>query len=112
MIMNIKFQSNSISFKELAEQHPDNSILVPDSHGLDGTNLFQILVPFALDVIKDVVAYIAKMYIENKKAKKTKAESIIIILKDGYSVQIPITEFDDTESVIRRIVNEAGKINN
>ncbi len=110
--MNIKFQSNSISFKEFAEQHPDDSMLVPDSHGLDGTVLFQILVPFGLEVLKDIVAYIAKKRLESKEEKKAKAESIIVVLKDGHSVQIPIVAFADAESIIRRIENEVGKINN
>lgn len=112
--MNIKVQSESISFKEFAEEHPNSSILVPDSHGIDGMVLFQILLPFALEVVKDVIGYIAKKIIEKKEQKgKTteKPENIIFILKGGYAVRIPISDFENTDNVYRRIEEAIGKIN-
>ena len=110
--MNIKFQSSTIPFKEFAEQHPDDSILVPDSHGVDGTVLFQILIPFVLEVVKDIIGYIAKQSIENKEAEKAKANSVVVVLKDGYCIQFPISAFGDKESVFRRIEDEVRKIDN
>lgn len=108
--MNIKIQSESISFKEFAEEHPDKAVWVPDSHGLDGTTLYQILLPFALEVLKDIIAYIAKRTIENKeKKKKKKEENIIFILKDGKALCIPLADFGNIDCVLRRIENEVGK---
>ena len=111
--MNIKVQSETISFEEFAHQHPDEAFLVPDSVGVEGGILYELLIPFALDLLKDLIKYIAKTIIENRKEKKNKnkKECIVFFLGDEHAIRVPVADFDDVEKVIARVKEEYGKKN-
>ena len=111
--MNIKVQSETISFEEFAKQHPDEAFLVPDSFGVDGGILYELLIPCALDLLKDLIKYIAKTIIENRKEKKNKnkKEDIVFVLGDEHAIRVPVADFDDIEKVIARVKEEYGKNN-
>ena len=108
----IIIQSNAFSFKEFADQHPNETELTPDEYGLDGDVLYQIVIPIvvpvAIEIAKALIKYIFDKLKQKKKEKtinELKENCIRILLPNDIVIMIPLDKLEDEESLIKEVTN-------
>lgn len=107
--MKMKIQSESIPFDEFYAQHPVDTILIPKSYGLDGAIVQQLLLSFALNLIKDLIVYVVKKISEKGKKEEPKGD-VTFVFENGIRVCIPLSEFDNADNVFKKVTAVAERI--
>ena len=104
--MEIVVQSDVVSFDEFVNEHPDCTELLPDSYGLDGTTLYQMLIQFGIDIVTALIVYVAQKAIDHhikKKQKQGNNATVVFVFEDGTTVRISAQECNNVNNVIERL---------